>query len=95
LLKGATKLLRAPDSYQRLIFNLCTSEQDAVIHRDKLLALVGMEKSDDPDYYRHQLSRLRSYVKRGIAEGYFVSLSQLDGGTWTIKKRWFLPFPNN
>jgi hypothetical protein len=95
LLKGATKLLRAPDGYQRLIFNLCTSGQDAMIHRDKLLALVGMEKSDDPDYYRHQLSRLRSYIKRGIAEGYFVSLSQLEGGTWTIKKRWFLPFPNN
>jgi hypothetical protein len=95
LLKGATKLLRAPDGYQRLIFNLCTSGQDAIIQRDKLLALVGMEKSDDPDYYRHQLSRLRSYVKRGIAEGYFVSLSRLDGGTWTIKKQWVLPFVNN
>ena len=77
LLKGATKLLRAPDGYQRLIFNLCTSGQDTIIHRDKLLALVGMKKSDDQDYYRHQLSRLRSYVKRGIDEGYFVSLSEL------------------
>lgn len=95
LLKGVTKLLRAPDGYQRLIFNLCTAGQDAMIHRDTLLALVGMEKSGDPDYYRHQLSRLRSYVKRGIAEGYFVSLSEMDGGTWAIKKQWFLPFPNN
>ena len=95
LLQGATKLLRAPDGYQRLIFNLCTSEQNTIIHRDRLLALVGMERSEDQDYYRHQLSRLRGYVKRGISEGYFVSLSEMDGGTWTIKKRWFLPIPNN
>ena len=88
LLREAVKLLREPDGYQRLILNLCTTSQDAKIHRDKLLALVGMAKSEDPDSYRHQLSKLRGYIRKGIDDRYFISFSELDGGTWVIKKQW-------
>jgi len=86
LLQGATKLLRTSESYQRLIFNLCTTQAPARIHREKLLALVGMPKSENQDYYYHQLSILRGLIQQGIEDGYFKSFSELDGGTWEIKK---------
>jgi hypothetical protein len=96
MLRGVTKLLRSSDAYQRLIFTLCTSAQQAIIHQDRLIKLVGWRKATTPDMYSHQLAELRRLLNKAISEGRLQTWSELKNGNWVIRKygQFDLPEPS-